>query len=65
MNGSGIAPTQVLGAALHQVKKLQGFLFPSSKPSSGRNLAIFPEKLTSRCRVTFRNDLDDIVETIT
>jgi RES domain-containing protein len=59
-----IVPTQQLGAALHRVKRLQGVLFPSSKPSGGRNLLVFPEKLTARCRIAFPNELDGTVEMV-
>jgi hypothetical protein len=60
-NSSGAAPTQQLGAALHAVPLLEGFVFPSSKVGS-RNLAIFPDKLDARSSIVFRNDLDLKIE---
>jgi RES domain len=56
-NSSVPAPTQQLGAALHAIPLLEGFVFPSSKVGS-RNLAIFPDKLDARSSIIFQNDLD-------
>jgi RES domain len=56
-NSSGAAPTQQLGAALHAIPFLEGFVFPSSKVGS-RNLAIFPDKLDVRSSIIFLNELD-------
>lgn len=51
-------PTHQLGLALFRVKGLEGFLFPSSKPSGGKNLVVFPDKLDARrSSIAFRNDL--------
>jgi hypothetical protein len=63
-NLSGAAPTQQLGAALENIPDLEGFIFPSSKAGS-RNLAIFPDKLSSRSSLTFHNELDGIHEILT
>src|SRR5262249_13452999 len=53
---SGLAPTQQLGAALFELPGLEGFLVPTAVPGiSGKNLVIFPEKLTARSRVEFRD----------
>ena len=57
----GNAPTQKLGAALHAVADLEGFIFPSSKTGS-RNLAIFMDKLDKRSLIVFTNELDGKTE---
>ncbi len=56
-NSSVAAPTHQLGAALHALPFLEGFIFPSSKVGS-RNLAIFPDKLDARSSIVFQNELD-------
>ncbi len=60
-NNSGAAPTQQLGAALHAIPLLEGFVFPSSKVGS-RNLAVFPDKLDVRSSILFVNELDKKTE---
>ena len=44
INSPKPVPTHQLGAALHAVPDLEGFLYPSAK-SKNRNLAIFMDKL--------------------
>jgi RES domain len=56
VSASGGAPTQKLGAALHALPDLEGFIFPSSKAGS-RNLAIFMDKLAGTSIITFKNEL--------
>jgi len=59
-------PTHLLGQALFRVKGLEGFLFPSSKPSGGQNLVIFPDKIDhDRSSIVFRNDLTGDLERLT
>ena len=58
-----IAPTQALGMALYRVPKLEGALYPSSKPSGGKALLVFPDKLDPRrSSLVFRNDLSREME---
>lgn len=38
-------PTQILGAALHRIPKLQGFVTVSSLDPTRKNLIIFPDKI--------------------
>jgi hypothetical protein len=53
---SGRAPTQQLGAALFELPGLEGFLVPTTVPGiSGRNLIVFPEELTARSRIEYRD----------
>lgn len=57
------APTQQLGAALFELPGLEGFLVPTALPGiSGRNLVVFPEKLTTRSRIAFRDPRSGRVE---
>lgn len=42
---TGAAPTQELGAALHGLPSLQGFLTLSAKAPERKNLVIFPDKI--------------------
>jgi hypothetical protein len=59
-------PTQALGNALYRLPKLEGCLFPSSKPSGGRILLVFPDKLDiKRSSIVFRNDLSRELERLT
>jgi RES domain len=59
-------PTHRLGLALFRVKGLEGFLFPSSKPSGGKNLVVFPDKIDrGRSSILFRNDLSGDLERLT
>lgn len=60
-NNPGAAPTQKLGAALHAIPSLEGFIFPSSKAGSC-NLAVFMDKLDKRSVIAFDNELDGITE---
>jgi hypothetical protein len=62
-NGSGVAPTQKLGAALYKLPELEGFTFPSSK-AGNRNLAIFMDKLDPKSAIVFQNELDGITENL-
>jgi hypothetical protein len=60
---SGQAPTQQLGAALFELPGLEGFLVPTAVPGiSGRNLVVFPEKLTARSRVESRDPKSGRIE---
>ncbi|CAN5754761.1 MAG: RES family NAD+ phosphorylase [Blastocatellia bacterium] len=52
---TGTAPTQALGAQLHAVPGLEGFLTLSAKIPYGRVLAVFPDKLRSGSTVEFVN----------
>ena len=56
VNDPGTAPTQQLGAALHAVPDLEGFVYPSSKAGS-RCLAIFMDKLHGKSLIEFHNEL--------
>jgi hypothetical protein len=57
-NASLATPTQKLGAALYAVPQLEAVVVPSSKPSGGRNLIVFPDKLDPRSSILFHNELD-------
>jgi hypothetical protein len=50
---SNDAPTQLLGAALFETAKVEGFLAISAHLPKCRNLIVFPEKLSAKSRVTF------------
>jgi hypothetical protein len=53
---SGRAPTQQLGAALFELPGLEGFLVPTAIPGiPSKNLVVFPEKLTARSRIEYRD----------
>jgi len=56
INSPRPVPTHRLGAALHAVPDLEGFLYPSAK-SNNRNLAVFMDKLTKRSSISFLNEL--------
>ena len=56
VNSSGTAPTQKLGAALHAIPELEGFIYPSSKAGS-RCLAILMDKLRGNSLIEFHNEL--------
>ncbi len=59
-------PTHLLGLALFRVKGLEGFVFPSSKPSGGKDLVVFPDKIDQgRSSIVFRNDLSGDLERLT
>lgn len=61
-NSSDPTPTQRLGQALFDVPALEAAIYPSSKPSGGRNLIVFPDKLGSRSRIEFRNEISGKTE---
>ena len=63
LNGPTPAPTQQLGAALYEIPRLEGFVYPSAK-SKSRNLAVFMDKLGKRSKITFDNELADQQETL-
>ena len=63
LNFNGIAPTQKLGAALYAVPMLEGVIYPSSKLGS-RNLAVFMDKLSSKSKIGFKNELTNIHESL-
>ena len=54
LNSSGEAPTQSLGNALYNAKRIEGFLCPSAK-TDGKNLVIFPDRLDSKSTIIFNN----------
>ena len=56
-NDPGRSPTQELGRALFRVPDLEGFLYPSSLINN-QCLAIFPDKLQPRSKISFRNEMD-------
>ena len=59
-------PTHRLGRALFRVEGLEGFVLPSSKPSGGKNLVVFPDKIDQRrSSILFRNDLNGDLERLT
>lgn len=49
----GSAPTQDLGAALHGLPNLEGFISVSAKVPDKRTLVVFPNKLLNGSSVTF------------
>jgi hypothetical protein len=63
INSPSPVPTHQLGAELHKVPDLEGFLYPSAK-SKSRNLAIFMEKLGNRSSISFFNELLNKSESI-
>jgi hypothetical protein len=52
---TGLAPTQLLGAALHAVPGLEGFRTVSARVPTHMNLVVFPDKLLPGSRVIFSN----------
>jgi hypothetical protein len=57
------APTQLLGAALFELPRLEGILVPTAVPGiSGRNLVVFPEKLGPDSRIEFSNPTSRRIE---
>ncbi len=52
---TGLAPTQVLGEALHAVPGLEGFRAVSAKQTTYKNLVIFPDKLLPGSSVVFHH----------
>jgi hypothetical protein len=61
---TGSAPTQDLGSALFAVPKLEAFKTLSSKAPYHQILAVFPQKLRRRSRVSWFNPLTGKEETI-
>lgn len=53
---SDLAPTQQLGEALYSIRKVEGVIYPSSRVDA-RCLAVFPDKLSRRSRIAFRNEM--------
>jgi hypothetical protein len=49
----GLAPTQLLGAALHGVPGLEGFRTLSAKVTTHMNLVVFPDKLHPGSQIVF------------
>jgi hypothetical protein len=50
---NGLAPTQLLGAALHGVPGLEGFRTLSAKVPTLMNLVVFPDKLQPGSQIAF------------
>ena len=61
VNNPGTVPTQKLGAALHAIPDLEGFIYPSSKAKS-RCLAIFMDKLHGKSLIEFYNEVTGKIE---
>jgi hypothetical protein len=60
----GISPTQELGQALYDLADLEGVIYRSSRVSA-KCLAVFPDKLGPRSRITFENEITGRVERLT
>jgi len=58
---TGVAPTQHLGKKLHALKRVEGFLYGSSKVDE-RCLVVFPDKLGPRSRIMFKNEMNKKIE---
>jgi hypothetical protein len=56
VNTTGVAPTQQLGQALHDLPEVEGVIYRSSK-LIGRCLVIFPDKLGARSYIDFENEM--------
>jgi hypothetical protein len=52
---TGLAPTQLLGAALHAVPGLEGFRAVSARVPTHMSLVIFPDKLQAGSRIVFQD----------
>jgi hypothetical protein len=52
---TGPAPTQLLGAALHRVRGLEGFRTVSARVPTHMNLVVFPDKLRRGSSIVFKN----------
>ena len=52
---TGLAPTQLLGAALHAIPVLEGFRAVSAKVPTHMNLVVFPDKLAAGSGIAFTN----------
>lgn len=50
---AGLAPTQLLGAALHGIPGLEGFRTLSAKVPTCMNLVVFPDKLHPGSRIIY------------
>ncbi len=61
---TGLAPTQLLGAALHARPGLEGFRTLSAKVTTHRNLVLFPDKLHSGSQVVFTDPATGQTSTI-
>jgi|SRR5215203_1229637 len=61
---TGLAPTQDLGAALYAAPRLEGFKSLSAKAPYHQILAIFPQKLLPKSRVSWVNPLTGRIESL-
>ncbi|HSG40228.1 MAG TPA: RES family NAD+ phosphorylase [Thermoanaerobaculia bacterium] len=61
---TGLAPTQVLGAALHALPKLEGFKTLSSKAPYNQILVVFPKKLKQGSKISWLSPLTGQRETL-
>jgi len=61
---TGMAPTQVLGDAMHSVSQVEGLLTFSSKIPTYRCLVIFPQKISSPSVVEFFDPSGKVIHTI-
>lgn len=61
---TGLAPTQLLGAALHAIPGLEGFRTISARVSTHMNLVVFPDKLHPASHITFTNPATGVTATI-
>jgi len=52
---NGLAPTQLLGLALHRLPGLEGFRAISAKQPTHMNLAVFPDKLHPGSSIVFHD----------
>lgn len=55
-NDPGLAPTQELGRALFDQAGVEGFIY-YSKYADAKCLAVFPDKLSRRSRISFVNEM--------
>lgn len=61
---TGLAPTQLLGAALHAIPGLEGFRTVSARVTTHMNLVVFPDKLQPGSHVTFTNPATGVAATL-
>jgi hypothetical protein len=52
---TGLAPTQLLGQALHRQPGIEGFRAISAKQPTHMNLAVFPDKLSPGSSIVFHH----------